>query len=148
MRKVIFSLTILVLVRVTLSATDVPAGIVTPYLRIQSSLAGDKLDSVKADAAAIAAESARIGAEAKTLESAARAVEAAGDLKAAREAFGRLSDALLQYAQRTKSALGADLAIAYCPMVKKSWVQKGEKIRNPYYGAQMLECGEVKKTKP
>ena len=30
-------------------------------------------------------------------------------------------------------------------MVKRSWLQKDEKIRNPYYGSTMLECGEFKK---
>jgi hypothetical protein len=41
----------------------------------------------------------------------------------------------------------ADLKIAYCPMVKKSWLQREEQVRNPYYGAQMLTCGELKPLK-
>ena len=36
------------------------------------------------------------------------------------------------------------MKIAYCPMVRQSWLQKDEKIRNPYYGSTMLECGEFK----
>ena len=35
--------------------------------------------------------------------------------------------------------------LAYCPMVKASWLQKGDTIRNPYYGSAMLECGEFRK---
>jgi hypothetical protein len=29
-------------------------------------------------------------------------------------------------------------------MVNRSWLQKGEKIRNPFYGSAMLTCGEIK----
>ena len=28
-----------------------------------------------------------------------------------------------------------------CPMVKKQWLQKGDKVSNPYYGKSMLTCG-------
>jgi hypothetical protein len=34
--------------------------------------------------------------------------------------------------------------LAYCPMVRGSWLQKDETIRNPYYGKGMLTCGEFK----
>jgi hypothetical protein len=34
----------------------------------------------------------------------------------------------------------------YCPMKKASWLSESEDIRNPYYGDEMLECGEVKAT--
>jgi hypothetical protein len=34
----------------------------------------------------------------------------------------------------------------YCPMKKASWLSESEEIRNPYYGDEMLECGEVKAT--
>ena len=27
---------------------------------------------------------------------------------------------------------GSDVHTMYCPMVKKSWLQKGDKVRNPY----------------
>jgi hypothetical protein len=41
-----------------------------------------------------------------------------------------------------------DVKLTYCPMVKASWLQKEDKIRNPYYGSTMLECGQFKdKTK-
>ncbi len=32
-------------------------------------------------------------------------------------------------------------------MVKRSWLQRGERVRNPYYGASMLTCGELKPVK-
>jgi hypothetical protein len=33
---------------------------------------------------------------------------------------------------------------AYCPMAKKSWLQKGDTLANPYYGTSMPTCGEFK----
>jgi hypothetical protein len=33
--------------------------------------------------------------------------------------------------------------VAYCSMTPGSWLQTGDEIRNPYYGASMLKCGEI-----
>jgi hypothetical protein len=33
--------------------------------------------------------------------------------------------------------------VAYCPMARKYWLQRGTAIRNPYYGKSMLECGRI-----
>jgi len=30
-------------------------------------------------------------------------------------------------------------------MAKHAWLQKNAKIQNPYYGSEMLECGEFTK---
>ena len=34
----------------------------------------------------------------------------------------------------------------YCPMKKMNWLSKENTIKNPYYGAMMLNCGSVVKT--
>ena len=34
----------------------------------------------------------------------------------------------------------------YCPMKKAYWLSKDPVIRNPYYGKQMLSCGQVSET--
>ncbi len=43
---------------------------------------------------------------------------------------------------------GQKLYYAHCPMAfdnkGASWVSESEEIRNPYFGDEMLECGEVK----
>jgi hypothetical protein len=126
-------------------AADVAQTIVDPYLRIQTALADDKLDGVKADSIAIATEAAKLGAVAAPLVDSARKMEGAATLEAAREAFGDLSQALIGYAEATRSSLGAGVAIAYCPMAQKSWAQRGKELTNPYYGKAMLMCGEFKK---
>jgi hypothetical protein len=38
--------------------------------------------------------------------------------------------------------------VAYCPMVQKYWLQRGETIQNPYYGKQMSDCGRINATLP
>jgi Cu(I)/Ag(I) efflux system membrane fusion protein len=76
---------------------------------------------------------------------AAKTVGAAADIKAAREAFGPLSDAVVAAAKAEGYKDLADVKLAYCPMVQKSWLQKGDQIQNPYYGQAMSSCGEFKK---
>lgn len=119
--------------------------IMEPYLRVHASLAADKLESVPADAKALLSEATKLGDAGGKLAAAAREVAAATDLKGARAAFGRLSEALLAYVASTKQAIGSGLHVVYCPMVKQRWVQKGTDIANPYFGTQMLRCGEIEK---
>ena len=135
----------------TLSARQAPdptREIVKSYLEIQAQLAGDRTDGLKAPSRAIAAQAAAVGPSGATLAKAAAAIEGAADITAAREAFGPLSDAVIARVQADGSKeAAADLKIAYCPMVKKSWLQREDQVRNPYYGAQMLTCGELKPLK-
>jgi hypothetical protein len=126
-------------------AADTLAGVMEPYLRIQAALSTDSIIGVPADAAGIAGAAASLGDRGKQLQTAAKELQAAGDLRAARAAFGKLSDALVAYAAATDSALGPGVKVAYCPMVQKSWAQKGDTIANPYYGKEMLTCGAFRK---
>lgn len=40
----------------------------------------------------------------------------------------------------------AALSVAWCPMKKVHWLQNGDAIKNPYYGTEMIDCGEVQRT--
>jgi hypothetical protein len=115
-----------------------------PYFRIQNQLTDDKIDGLTADAELMAKAAASLGAAGDSIAAAARKLASATSLGSAREAFGALSTAMISYAEGTRTASN-DVKTLYCPMVKKSWMQKGDKIRNPYLGKQMPECGEVKK---
>ena len=69
---------------------------------------------------------------------AATDVAATADLAKAREAFGVLSDEMIKV---RNGVTGERPGIAYCPMVKKSWLQTTKvAIANPYEPA-MKECG-------
>jgi Protein of unknown function (DUF3347) len=119
---------------------ELPGSITEPYLRIQTVLAADKMDGVKADALAIAAAAKELEDSEKVAEPAKQLAEAK-DLAAARKTFGLLSEELVKRAGKS----GDELKIAYCPMAGKRWLQKGSSIRNPYFGSGMLTCGEIKK---
>ena len=49
----------------------------------------------------------------------------------------------MKQAKASTAPLGDDVKVAYCPMVQKHWLQKGETIRNPFYGKEMSECGRL-----
>ena len=126
-------------------APNATSAIVSSYLEIHAALASDRVEGARAPARALAATAAALGADGATLAKAASAVQAAPDLKAARDAFAALSDAVIARVKGEGSKEGtADLRLAYCPMVKRSWLQKEGQIRNPYYGSTMLTCGEFK----
>jgi Cu(I)/Ag(I) efflux system membrane fusion protein len=125
-------------------AAEPLGAVVDAYLRIQRALADDALEPVKPAAEAIAAKAGALGEAGRGLQQAAGALARARDLAGAREAFGTLSDALLAYARSARVSLGEGVRIAYCPMVDKSWVQKGRTIANPYGGRSMQTCGEFK----
>ena len=125
------------------TAAETLKQVVGSYLEIQAALAADKLDGVAPAARRIATDAAAL-AGGDAIVKAARVVESAADVKAARAAFGDLSDAVIAAAKEDPAAM-ADVKVAYCPMAKKSWLQKGDKISNPYYGSSMLTCGEFKK---
>jgi hypothetical protein len=129
----------------TALAADTINAVLTPYFRIQSALVDDRVDTIKDDALLVAQEAGNLGASGKPIESAATALSQAAEIGAAREAFGRLSDAVIAYADSTKTSPGADVATVYCPMVKKSWLQKNGDVKNPYFGKAMPNCGEKKK---
>jgi len=129
----------------SLSAAALPSTLLDPYLRIQTALASDKLDGVKQDAAALASAATALGATGKSLLDASRQMERFRTIDDARAAFSNLTDALLAFSKATGSTTPTDVKTAWCPMQKRSWLQKGEGIRNPYYGSEMLTCGEIKK---
>src|SRR6266850_4554228 len=115
--------------------------VLTAYLTIQRALAGDSLAGVKERAHDIASEAARGGSAQQPVMAAANRFERLADLSSARAAFGALSDAFLIAEKRSGRPLDAGVKVAYCPMARKYWLQTGDTIDNPYYGATMRTCG-------
>ena len=62
-------------------------------------------------------------------------------VRAAREAFKPLSKSLIQYLNDHN--VSGTYTEVYCPMAKASWLQKGDKIDNPYMEASMRGCGHI-----
>lgn len=71
------------------------------------------------------------------------------DLKAQRVSFTTLSNDLIAMFKKTEVNSGS-MFVQYCPMANDGeggyWLASEEEIRNPYYGDEMLNCGEVKET--
>jgi hypothetical protein len=119
---------------------------VKAYLAVQAALASDKFADVAAPAKTLAEKATALGQAGADVAKAAAAVGAAADIAAAREAFGPLSDAMIARVKADGSS-DAALRLGYCPMAKRSWLQREGAVRNPYYGAAMLTCGELKEAK-
>ena len=143
--RVLFLPVLIVLACTTAARAGSITMLLDPYFRIQDALVDDRIDTIKADAALVGKSAAGLGDDGKGIVAAAAELEKAGSISDARLAFGKLSDAVIAYSEQTKANPGDDVVAMYCPMVKKSWLQKGEKVRNPYYGKAMPGCGEKKK---
>ena len=74
------------------------------------------------------------------LGEAAAAMGKATDLEQAREALKGLSKPMAMWATMSKPK---GINVVFCAMAKGSWLQRGDEIRNPYYGASMPKCGEI-----
>jgi uncharacterized membrane protein len=120
---------------------QLPSSIVDPYLKIQTALAQDRLDDVKPNADAIKSAADGLGAKAKDIDAAAQQLADAGEVGAARQKFGTLSDAIVAYMSSEKLTPPPGVRKAYCPMASKPWLQKGDTLANPYYGTSMPTCG-------
>lgn len=72
------------------------------------------------------------------------------DIERARADFEPMSNAIFVLIDRFGVPDEAPLYIAYCPMAfdfeGADWLQRTEAIDNPYFGAAMLQCGEILRT--
>jgi len=125
------------------------------YFEVQRALAGDK--TPPAEAAVALHKTARELSAETNLSDAPRKLlgEIAGqtehlhhlDLPEARKAFKPVSHAVVTLATQVRSDR-ADRTFThfYCPMVPGGggdWLQPDDQLLNPYFGGQMLRCGEM-----
>ena len=136
------------------------AAIARAYLAVGEALAADDLPGAQERAAAItdavAATSSegldgpsleRWSAHASALRDQGAAIVAAAEIEAARRPFALLSETLAQTLAAFGHAGLDDLRLVKCPMAFSNrgarWIQRGDEIVNPYFGAAMLRCGDV-----
>ncbi|MBC2593203.1 efflux RND transporter periplasmic adaptor subunit [Ruficoccus amylovorans] len=125
-------------------ARKLPA-LIEPYLEMEDALASDDLNAAKAQAKAMMAITGHSGSLPELLHE----MLAAETLDAFRvPSFEKLSHVLIATAKKTPQVLEQPLLVMVCPMVNNNtgaeWLQATEPLRNPYFGAAMLSCGEVK----
>jgi hypothetical protein len=124
------------------AGAKMPSSIVDPYLKIQTALAEDRVDDVRANAGSVATAATSLGAPAMKIDTAAVQLASATELTDAREKFGVLSDAIVTYMDGLHLIPPEGVRKAYCPMAQKPWLQEGSILANPYYGTSMATCGE------
>src|SRR5204862_34698 len=79
----------------------------------------------------IATAATSLGAPAMKIDTAAVQLAASGDVEDARRKFGTLSDAVFAYMDGLHLKAPDGVRTAYCPMAKKSWLQKADTLANP-----------------
>jgi mono/diheme cytochrome c family protein len=124
------------------AATTAASPLVEPAVALQRALAQDTMAGVAAQATALWRAADAIGAPAAAIAQAARELETQTTIADARRAFGAISEALIRYLKNAGTPLADGVRVAYCPMVRQSWLQMDGPLANPYYGAKMLGCGE------
>lgn len=71
------------------------------------------------------------------------------DLSQQRTSFTALSNDVIKLFKQSELSSGS-IYVQYCPMANEGeggyWLSSKEEIMNPYYGDEMLHCGEVKET--
>ncbi|RPJ16764.1 MAG: DUF3347 domain-containing protein [Desulfobacteraceae bacterium] len=164
MKKIFFILTA-VFITLALSSAGSPvfAGsekfdekmqpILAEYLKIVDTLASDKTEGVVDSAKKIETLAGTLSPSLVTgehashyksipgkISDAARRTAQGKDISSVRAAIVDLSKPMVMWASMSKPS---GINVIYCSMNPGSWLQKGNKIRNPYYGAKMLTCGEI-----
>jgi len=126
--------------------------ILAEYLTIHHALAADETEGVRAAGRKIEKLAKQLGPELTTgeraehyqnvpadIRAACEKLDGAKDIDAMRAAFAELSKPISIWVTMAEPK---GMSVMYCPMKKAGWVQRGTEVANPYYGAEMLGCGE------
>ena len=124
------------------------------YFQVQQALASDKKPSAAA-AQAIHQSAAKLADDPAFPEVAKKLVQEVAvksehlhhmDLAEARKGFKPISHAIVTLASQVRSERAQNpFTHFYCPMVPGGggdWLQPDDKLLNPYFGSEMLRCGE------
>lgn len=120
------------------------AKVIEGYMKLKNAL-------VSSDDATAMMEASKLASklEGHPMKKMADDVKMAASLNDRRQQFSVLSEALYTLLKE-KGGNSATLYKQYCPMAfdnkGASWLSDDEAIKNPYFGDEMLTCGEVKET--
>lgn len=130
--------------------------VVNNYLGMQEALAADSFEDAAATLisfrdSASAIDKAKLPPEVEeiwsSLTESIGKLTAATDIGSLRDAFGPVSDAILELVGQVDLSRDSPLYSAHCPMAFDGdggdWLQRTDEVFNPYYGNMMLNCGTV-----
>ncbi len=135
--------------------------IVQHYIHLKNALVAANFDEAKAGAKAMvdavnSADTSAFSTEQKTVwneqigkvKENAEHIAETPELAHQREHLGSLSEGMLALVKTFGG--GKTLYYDFCPMANDNkggyWLSENEDIKNPYFGDEMLQCGEVKET--
>ena len=135
------------------------SGVYSAYLHVQERLAGDDLGGYfdgarELDAAVASARVAGLlGEPLEVWRRAGNGFESDSSITTmdeARQKFERMSDGIMALQERFGNPSGETVYTAFCPMAfdfkGAKWLQRGNEINNPYFGSEMLRCGDIEQT--
>ena len=126
------------------------------YLALQDALAGDAAEKAKEALRALEEHLATAEAQTEPAQSIKKRLTetlthaaAAENLPEIRKHFAPISDEFYTLLRHFAVPEAMELYLMECPMAIEGnkpgiWLQRTPDLRNPYYGAEMLRCGEVK----
>ncbi|MEY5069209.1 MAG: hypothetical protein RLZ47_1071 [Bacteroidota bacterium] len=122
--------------------------VLNQYLSIKDALVA----SNSADAQQAAKNLQQTLAKTSGFETAQKMVDSiatSSELAQQRKVFTNLNNELIPIFRKAVLSKGA-FYVQFCPMANEGsggyWLAQEEEVRNPYYGDEMLNCGEVKET--
>lgn len=139
-------------VKVPAAFSEAVAAFVKAYLQVTAALVKDEMPAVKELEAALEKLDEFKIAEwqpvSRGLHGALRAMAAAKDIEAVRQQLQPLTTHTEAAVKQFGAGKVGALYRAYCPMADPdrgaTWLQADRAILNPYFGASMLRCGEIK----
>ena len=144
MKSLILSI-ILIVSSIAVSFAQQHNDLLTHYIAVKDAL-------VKGDAATAATQAGELNKAITEhsdildkVSANALAISKTTDIELQRKQFKTLSDNFYILSKSVKLSEEPVYRL-YCPMKKSYWLSKETTIRNPYYGKQMLNCGNVSDT--
>lgn len=135
-------------------SADVDA-LFVPYLEMAKALGATRQPDAPLNAdKLVAAAQALVDATAPDQQAHAKGVLTAASalkgkpLEEQRKLFAPLSEAMVAMAEvcPPSKAVAEKLFVMFCPMQKARWLQTTDEVANPYYAAEMKQCGEAQRT--
>ncbi len=117
----------------------------TQYIRLKDALVSSNFDAAKQASVSLQPELKNVSG-CETALSLNKKISEAKDLAEQRKHFTSLSEDLIGLFKNTSLVTGK-IYVQHCPMANNGdggdWLSSDEKIQNPYYGDEMMECGNI-----
>lgn len=112
--------------------------ILPAYVSIQEALSADNLTLALEKARELQMQTQN-NRGLKDINSSLNSLSNAKSISDARIEFKKLSAPFVKWMESNKEP---GFEVVYCPMAGAKWVQKRGGVTNPYFGREMLHCGE------